>query len=273
MPVVADRPLPATFIQPIARTLENHPMQHAQIVREFSVERHLRRRRRGGSPEVTNTELLDSIEALRDEIAALRREPSLAQAAPAVAGKPAGDEPSCRDDTQEAIAARIEIAAMVRMIGQAKSEIAAIKHPMSNDDRMLNATSELDAIVLATETSTEDVLAASEAIETIARRIAGLHHDDEDVVAMTEQIGAEIIKIFEACNFQDITGQRITKVIKTIRFIEAKVLTLIDIWGVGAFSDLPVAEDASSQGDADLMNGPQLSGQGISQDDINALFD
>ncbi|MFQ5467867.1 MAG: protein phosphatase CheZ [Kiloniellaceae bacterium] len=248
-------------------------MQNAQVVKEFSVERHLRRRRRSGSTEVTNAELLDSIQALHDEIAALRRNASLAQVAPAEADKPAGDEPPRHDDSQEAVAARIEIAAMVRMIGQAKSEIAAIKHPMSNDDRMLNATSELDAIVLATETSTEDVLAASETIEIIARRIAGLHHDDEDVVAMTEQIGAEIIKIFEACNFQDITGQRITKVIKTIRFIEEKILTLIDIWGVDAFSDLPVAEITPDKGDADLMNGPQLSGQGISQDDINALFD
>lgn len=249
-------------------------MQSQHAVKEFSVERQLRRRRRNENAEVSNGEILEAIHALHDEIASLAHgtiagaDPVKNSASAAANGK--SHEPA---DTPEAIAARIEIAAMVRMISQVKAEIAAIKHPKANDDRMLSATSELDAIVLATETSTEDILSASEEIETLSRRISGLHHEDEDVVAMTDQIGAEIIKIFEACNFQDITGQRITKVVKTIRFVESKILALIDIWGVEAFSELPVNEQASNGGDDDLMNGPQLEGCGISQDDINALFD
>ena len=161
---------------------------------------------------------------------------------------------------------------MVRMIGRAKIEIASIKHPSEHDDRMQLAASELDAIVVATEASTEDVLGASEQIEIHVRKITGLHPDDEELGTLGEQIANEIIKIFEACNFQDITGQRTNKVIKTIRFIEEKILALINIWGVDAFLDLPV-HNQSAEGDNALLNGPQRENEGITQDEINALFD
>ncbi len=110
-------------------------------------------------------------------------------------------------------------------------------------------------------------------METLVRTITGLYPDDAGMVTLGDQIANEIIKIFEACNFQDITGQRINKVVKTIRFIEEKILAMIDIWGAEAFIDLPVASDPSASGVDSLMNGPQLQNQGITQDEINALFD
>ncbi len=105
------------------------------------------------------------------------------------------------------------------------------------------------------------------------RKLAALHPEDVELVNLGDQIANEIIKIFEACNFQDITGQRINKVIKTIRFIEGRILALINIWGVDAFLDLPVEIQSAAEGDDALMNGPQLENQGITQDEINALFD
>ncbi|RMD61760.1 MAG: hypothetical protein D6826_09065 [Alphaproteobacteria bacterium] len=246
-------------------------MRRSNVVKEFSVERQRRLRRLAKPDEISNADLYRAIMELRDEIAALE------EAVPSAAALGTRPDASVSNtnpvtDTKEAIAARIEIAQMVRMIGRAKMEIASIKHPKTDDDRMLTATNELDAIVVATETSTEDILSASERIEGMIRRIAALHPDDEDVLAISEQIANEIIKIFEACSFQDITGQRITKVVKTIRYIEERVLALINIWGAEAFMELPVPENAQS-GDDGLMSGPQLPNQGISQEDINALFE
>ena len=40
-----------------------------------------------------------------------------------------------------------------------------------------------------------------------------------------------MISIFEACNFQDLTGQRINKVMTTMKFIEHHINTMMDIWG------------------------------------------
>ncbi len=240
-------------------------MQAQPQVKEFSVERQLRKRRLHRPDGATNGDVLDAIEALSQVI----------KHSGASLGPAAATTASDSDDNSvnEAAAARIEIAAMVRMISQAKSEIAAIRHPESEDDRMAAATNELDAIVLATETSTEDILGASEQIELLVRQMCGLHPDDEESADMAEKVASEIIKIFEACNFQDITGQRITKVVRTIRFIEEKILAMIDIWGVEAFTDLPIPQDPEADGDRSLMNGPQLGSQAITQDDINALFD
>jgi chemotaxis protein CheZ len=237
-----------------------------QAVKEFNAERRNKARRLGGADGVSNADLHLAIQDLRGEIAALRQQ----QAKAPIQADSAAPEPFAEE---ESLAARIEIAQMVRMIGRAKIEIASIKHPSENDDRMQLAASELDAIVVATEASTEDVLAASEKIEAYVRTITGLHPDDEELGTLGDQIASEIIKIFEACNFQDITGQRTNKVIKTIRFIEEKILALINIWGVDAFLDLPVHNHPAADGDDALMNGPQLENEGITQDEINALFD
>lgn len=248
-------------------------MHSQSTVKEFSVERHLRRRRMAHQTDVSNGELLEAIEALQGELAGLREMVHAGGTAAAVQESPQSASAGLSGETGEELAARVEIAQMVQAIGRAKMEIASIKHPKSDDDRMSAATSELDAIVLATETSTEDILNASETIENLVRKISGLCHDNDVVVSATDEIAEEIIKIFEACNFQDITGQRITKVINTIRFIEERILAMISIWGVEAFTELPVPKTEGDDSDEALMNGPALGGQGISQEDINALFD
>ena len=239
-------------------------MAYHEPRKEFSAERQLKIRRLGRENGVGNAELLHAIQELREEVAGLRQ----AQISQIV--ELDEDHPAFT----ESLEVRVEIAQMVRMIGRAKLEIASIKHPMAEeDDRMKLAAGELDAIVVATEASTQDILAASERMETLVRTITGLHPDNEEMAALGEQMADEIIKIFEACNFQDITGQRINKVIKTIQFIEEKILAMIDIWGAEAFMDLPVASDPSADGHDTLMSGPQLENQGITQDEINALFD
>ena len=239
-------------------------MAYHEPRKEFSAERQLRIRQLGGENGVGNAELLHAIQELREEVVELR------QAQISQAAQLEGDHPVFA----ESLEVRVEIAQMVRMIGRAKLEIASIKHPMAEeDDRMKLAAGELDAIVVATEASTQDILAASEQMETLVRTITGLQPDDAEMATLGDQIANEIIKTFEACSFQDITGQRINKVVKTIRFIEEKILAMIDIWGAEAFIDLPVASDPSASGDDSLMNGPQLQNQGITQDEINALFD
>ena len=239
-------------------------MAYHEPRKEFSAERQLRIRQLSGENGVSNADLFHAIQELREEVAELRQ----AQTGQTVELNE--DHPAFN----ESLEVRVEIAQMVRMIGRAKLEIASIKHPMAeNDDRMKLAASELDAIVLATEASTQDILAASERLETLVRTITGLHPNDEAMTTLGDQMANEIIKTFEACSFQDITGQRINKVVKTIRFIEEKILAMINIWGAEAFIDLPVASDPSASGDDSLMNGPQLQNQGITQDEINALFD
>lgn len=220
----------------------------------------------GGSPE--------DLSYLGMEIAALRAEMAEMRQMMGGDASPAPTKTLDLPNEDDVRAVQVEIAQLVKSIAKAKAEIAAIKHPMAEDDRLLAASNELDAIVRSTEVATHDILEAAEAIEVESANLAGLCHDDQDIVDATERIVAQVVRILEASNFQDITGQRITKVVETVRFIEQRVLAMIDIWGVDAFSDLPLPiNEDGEEDDADLLNGPQLENQGISQADIDALFD
>jgi len=233
-------------------------MSHLPQKRPFTAERQLAA---GGQADASNgvsagsfdadelPTILEAIKVLREEVAAL---------------KPASGE---QDDFARDV--RLEIAQMVKCIAKTKTEIASIKHPMAEDDRVKRASSELDAIVLATEAATNTILEAAETIEARNREVFQLLADEEQAAVLTD----EILLILEACNFQDLTGQRISKVINTLRFIEDRIMSMISIWGVEAFENLPAPEVIDSRDEQRLTNGPALEGEGISQDDIDALFD
>ena len=82
------------------------------------------------------------------------------------------------------------------------------------------------------------------------------------------------MRIFEACNFQDITGQRITKVVGAIKFIEDRIDRMIEILGgQSALRDVELPAD-DVDANAALLAGPQLeTDPKISQDDIDRFFD
>lgn len=217
--------------------------------------------------DVSNAEVLAAIQSLGEQLAGIGGAPGDRGNGAAHSG---GAEFS--DDTD----IKIEIAQMVRSIGRTKQELVAIKHPMSDDDRIGSATNQLDAIVEATESATNEILQASENVGKTIDEIGKRYPNDHDLISMSEDAAADIIRILEACSFQDITGQRVTKVVETIRFIQEKVLAMIDIFGTEAFIDLPVEQHAADDEEPDekmLLNGPQLENEGLSQDDIDALFD
>ena len=78
-------------------------------------------------------------------------------------------------------------------------------------------------------------------------------------------------KIFEACAFQDLTGQRIGSVIQTLDLVDSHLESLLELLGPD-FEEVDDEED-DREGDDMLLNGPALEGEGISQDDIDKLFD
>src|SRR3546814_8027498 len=99
--------------------------------------------------------------------------------------------------------------------------------------------------------------------------------EDGEVAPLIDEASERLIAIIESCSFHDLTGHRVTQVVKTLRFIESRILAMIDIWGLEAFRDLPLPPDDETEEreDAELLNGPALGGAGLSQDDIDALFD
>lgn len=156
-------------------------------------------------------------------------------------------------------------------IRSTKTEIASLHAEGTRGEKLFRATDELDAVVFDTEEATEAILSCAEAIDTSVNALLSRLSGDD--LSIAEEIQANVIKTFEACNFQDITGQRIRKVVKLLVFIEQRVQRMTEIWG-GA--DV-VAEEAgiiAREGDEALLNGPALADDEnvVSQDDIDSLF-
>ena len=96
---------------------------------------------------------------------------------------------------------------------------------------------------------------------------------DADQLALLDQINANSADVFEACSFKDITGQRISKVVKSVTYVEDRVNALIEVWGKDEIDKIEVKPDKEKTEDEKLLNGPALEGEGISQDEIDKLFD
>jgi chemotaxis protein CheZ len=178
-----------------------------------------------------------------------------------------------RRDMQEALRLKVELDSISEAIERTKREIATIRYAGAQGQEITRVTDELGAIVTGTETATNSILAAAERIDELAGNLASrLAGGDQD---FAREISDQVISIFEACNFQDITGQRISKVVNAMRFVEERVHQMIDIWGgLESFKDVPTHEDQGRHGDRALLNGPALAtDSGVtSQDDIDALF-
>lgn len=222
-----------------------------------------------GAP--SNAEVLKALDEIRGDIRALEHLIKGEEPPPPSAQAASMDEMVSQKQAEVSML-KTELRALAVCIEQTKQEIAALRPKDSDDDRLMAVTFELDAIVSATENATQGILESAEKIEGLTKEIQS-HANDAYVGRLAEDINETIINIFEACNFQDITGQRITKVVKTLQYIEARINAMIDIWGPDNIAEIvPKPVDDHRDDDAKPLNGPALENQGISQSEIDALF-
>ena len=179
-----------------------------------------------------------------------------------------------RREMAEAMKIKAELDLVQEAILRTKREIASLHKTGFEGPEMRRVTGELDAIVGGTETATEQILTAAEIIDEHALHLQAAVRD-EHAKAMATEIQERVVTIFEACNFQDLTGQRITKVVGVLQFIEERIVRMMEIWGgLESFRDIAAEERPSAEGDRALLNGPALDGDAgrASQDEIDALF-
>jgi chemotaxis protein CheZ len=155
-------------------------------------------------------------------------------------------------------------------------EIAAMKHDLVDlrladmrHDRIPQAGRELDAIVEATEEATNTIMTAAEEI---------MAADPSDPDAYQAVVNDKIVEIFEACSFQDITGQRISKVVTTLNHLDARISTLIERLKLMRIDNSAAPAGAADESEEErrrrelILHGPQFKGEGVSQDDVDALL-
>jgi len=124
---------------------------------------------------------------------------------------------------------------------------------------------ELLAVTDGTEQATQKILAAAEEIDQHANNLsAALKGKIEQGLA--QDIQDLVIRIFEACNFQDLNGQRVDKVMTTLKFIEDHITSVLD--------EIKTMSTLTSGDGAQYLHGPRLetdSGH-VSQADIDEMF-
>jgi len=197
--------------------------------------------------------ILDELASLRDEMANFQTR----------------DPDAGRERNRNALWVGIE--SIQDAINNTKREIATLNAEGPRGERLLHATNDLETVVTDTECATGTILTAAELINAAVRRLMPKLEGDD--LADANEIEAQIVKTFEACNFQDITGQRIRKVVDLLQFIEERVTRMTDIWG-GAKMLAEAAGTARREGDQALLNGPARACDidVVSQDEIDNLF-
>jgi chemotaxis protein CheZ len=169
-------------------------------------------------------------------------------------------------DSYEPVAKREAMAAAMRALAHAIErafrDLAEINAGELAGKEVPTAADQLEAVVQATESATNTILAAAEKIEAVQSEVGA---------PQAAKLGAIVGEIYEACSFQDITGQRIAKVLRALRTIEerlAKMASTLDRAGTPAAA--PTGDTRT--GDEALLNGPQLASQAMSQDEIDRLL-
>ena len=165
-----------------------------------------------------------------------------------------------------------DIEALAEYISTAKAEITDIRADKINTEFLPEASDQLGAIVGATEKATNEIFEAVELIEEMASTMAP---------EQAERITEAVTRVYEACSFQDITGQRISKVVTALQNVESRVEALLRAFGgeggaetgrAGTPAEEPAAAKPGARPDEDLMHGPQMPDEANSQNDIDALL-
>ncbi len=151
-----------------------------------------------------------------------------------------------------------------------RKELATL-NPPGSPDHFGGMSEQLDAIVDATEGATNTIMESMESIDGLMVEARAAAAENPELCVMFDKVTDKVNMVFEACSFQDITGQRISKVVNTLKFVEERVNSIILTWGRDELTKV-VVEIKEEDPDKKLLNGPQLAGKGVTQADVDKMM-
>jgi chemotaxis protein CheZ len=170
---------------------------------------------------------------------------------------------------------QLDISDIAGRIKTTKAEMAALRHPLANEDKFQQASEELTAVVSATEGATNAIMQSAEDLDEIVQELRSQMPDGYQSSRLND-MNDQIVRIYEACNFQDLTGQRITKVVRALAFIEERVEAMMSVWNRKEFELMPLPPGTARKDGELELHGPNEADAGkgmIDQAQIDALFD
>ncbi|WP_420560959.1 protein phosphatase CheZ [Tepidicaulis sp.] len=176
-----------------------------------------------------------------------------------------------KSELKEAAKLKSQVERLQDAVRDTQAEIKAMQYEQPDVQRLSHASDELEEVISHNELAADTILSAAEAIDESATRLADQLKGSD--AAAVYDIREQSIAILQACNFHDITSQRITKVLRSIKNLEERLESIHGIWGDGAFDDIAVPVEEKDEYQA-LLHGPALpTEEHCSQEDIDALFD
>lgn len=175
-------------------------------------------------------------------------------------------EPSAKD----LLVLKKELVGLFGHLQKIRKELAAL-NPPGAPDHFGSMSEQLDAIVTATEGATNSIMESVEDIDNLMND-ARAATQDPALKAVFDQVTDKVNTVFEACSFQDITGQRVTKVVNSLKFVEERINSIIFTWGREELTQVVVEIKEDKDPDKKLMHGPQLPGQGVSQAEVDTML-
>lgn len=152
--------------------------------------------------------------------------------------------------------------ALLHYVVAAQKAIADLRPAHMRLQKLPTAMNQIGLIVETTETAANQIMQAVD--EIMNARV------DLSPAAYRSYVEEKCLSVLEACSFQDITGQRITKVVETLLTLEDKLAALCGLLEDGAEGEGEC--EAPLEGDSVLLNGPAMPGEGVDQDEIDKLF-
>lgn len=171
-----------------------------------------------------------------------------------------------RDNNAEMSAVVAELRTMSRVLADSRAEILAFAPPPLGGVKLNEAGGTLDGVVAETERATLEIMKQAEHIQAVTLRLS--RRSKENLGGELAEVNQAATAITVACIFQDITGQKIRKVMSTMREIESRVGALVGLMGIEgeellALQALPPP----------LLNGPSSAAEGgLAQDAVDDLF-
>ena len=163
-----------------------------------------------------------------------------------------------------------ELAQIHETIGRNKRDLIALIGD-GKERKMARAADELRAAVDGMDYATQKILKSAEVIDDSARALTATLKDDYKR-GLAQDIQDHVVQTYEACNFQDIAGQRIGNVIGIMTMVEDQVVAMLE--RCDAVSGKAPAPALAKPAGPSLLNGPKLDGDSghANQHDIDKLF-
>ena len=192
-----------------------------------------------------------------------------------------------------------ELGELAMFINETKKSLKTFDAAKIAENDLPAASDQLEGIVEATEDATNQILTAAETmlddqerIRKIMDELKGIKFSNGskgkekadaaigELETLYQSNNTKLMEVMSACNFQDLTGQRIQKIITLVHGVESKIMKMILTFNIkkqektGDSDDEKVVKEKEMLAKIEEMElkGPQRKGEAVSQSEVDDLL-